>query len=70
MRSFVLGAITGAALALLLAPYSGLETRDAIGDRVHEVAERIRAARRRMLRGSNVPLADDDVEGVFPGAPA
>lgn len=70
MRTFVLGAITGAALALLFAPSSGTETRDAISDRVHEVAERIRAARRRMLRGSGFAVVDDDIEGVFPGAPA
>ena len=71
MRAFVLGAIAGATVALLFAPASGEETRDAIGDRVHEVAERIRAARRRMLRGAGAPLIGDDLEPeVFPGSPA
>ena len=71
MRAFVLGAITGAAVAILFAPAAGPDTRDAIGDRVHEVAERIRAARRRMLRGASAPLTGDDLEPeVFPGSPA
>lgn len=68
---FLLGAVAGAALALLYAPSRGTETRDAIGERVHQVAERIRAARRRMMRGSIDAVANPELEpGVFPGTPA
>jgi hypothetical protein len=71
LGTFVLGAVAGVALALLFAPSSGSETRDAIGDRVHEVAERIRAARRRMMRGTTAAVPNEDFEpGVFAGTPA
>jgi gas vesicle protein len=38
--AFVLGAITGAAVALLMAPASGEETRRAIADKAREGRER------------------------------
>jgi gas vesicle protein len=40
--AFVLGAITGAAVALLMAPASGEETRRKIADRAREGADRAR----------------------------
>lgn len=41
--SFLLGALTGATLALVLAPRSGRETREALGEKLREAAERGRA---------------------------
>ncbi len=38
--SFLLGALSGAALAILFAPRSGRETRELLGDRLRETAER------------------------------
>jgi gas vesicle protein len=38
--AFLLGGITGAALALLYAPRSGRETREMLGDKLREGAER------------------------------
>src|SRR5262252_9367251 len=38
--AFLLGGLTGAALALLYAPRSGKETRDLLGERMRETAER------------------------------
>jgi gas vesicle protein len=40
LLSFLLGGITGAALALLYAPRSGRETREILGERLREGAER------------------------------
>jgi gas vesicle protein len=40
--SFLLGALTGAALAILLAPRSGRETREMLGEKLRETAERSR----------------------------
>ena len=40
--AFLLGGLTGAAVALLYAPRSGKETRDLLGERVRETAERVR----------------------------
>jgi gas vesicle protein len=44
--AFVLGAITGAAVALLLAPTSGEEMRKLIGDRAREGREKAEEATR------------------------
>jgi gas vesicle protein len=44
--AFVLGAVTGAAVALLLAPSSGEETRRVLGDRAREGRERAQEAAR------------------------
>jgi gas vesicle protein len=40
--SFVLGALSGAALAILFAPRSGRETRELLSDKVREATERSR----------------------------
>lgn len=40
--AFVLGAVTGAAVALLMAPASGEETRRKLADRAREGADRAR----------------------------
>ena len=40
--SFVLGALSGAALAILLAPRSGRETRELLSDKMREAADRSR----------------------------
>ncbi len=40
--SFLLGGLTGAVLALLYAPRSGRETREIVGDRIREGAEKSR----------------------------
>lgn len=45
LLSFLLGGLTGAALALLYAPRSGRETREYLGDRLREGAERGRGLR-------------------------
>jgi len=44
--AFVLGAVTGAAVALLMAPVSGEETRRILGDRAREGRERAEEAAR------------------------
>jgi gas vesicle protein len=40
--SFLLGALSGAALAVLFAPRSGRETREILGDKLRETADRSR----------------------------
>ena len=44
MLAFVVGALTGAAVALLFAPASGEETREYLGQRAREKAARAREA--------------------------
>jgi gas vesicle protein len=44
MLAFVVGALTGAAVALLFAPASGEETREYLGQRAREGRERAREA--------------------------
>ena len=44
MLAFVVGALTGAAAALLFAPASGEETREYLGKRAREGAKRAREA--------------------------
>jgi gas vesicle protein len=46
ITAFVLGALTGAAVALLMAPQSGDETRRYLGDRAREGADRASEAAR------------------------
>jgi gas vesicle protein len=46
VAAFLLGAITGAAVALLMAPASGEETRRMIGDRAREGRDRASEAAR------------------------
>lgn len=40
--SFLLGALSGAALAILFAPRSGRETREMLGEKLRETADRSR----------------------------
>jgi gas vesicle protein len=50
--SFLLGGLTGAVLAVLYAPRSGKETREMLGEKIREGAERGRELRdRAMARG-------------------
>jgi gas vesicle protein len=52
MLAFVLGAVTGAAVALLFAPASGEETRDYLGRRARESRDKARdSARDAMEQG-------------------
>jgi len=59
--SFLLGGVTGAALAILYAPRSGKETRDLLGERIRDGAERGRELRERAaLKGREI--LDDAAE--------
>src|SRR5687768_1431681 len=49
LLSFLLGGITGAALALLYAPRTGRETREMLGERLREGAERGRELKEQAL---------------------
>jgi gas vesicle protein len=44
LLAFILGAISGAAVALLYAPASGRETREYLGERANAARERAQAA--------------------------
>lgn len=46
VMAFVLGAVTGAAVALLMAPATGEEMRRTLGDKAREARERADAAAR------------------------
>lgn len=46
MLAFIVGAVTGAAVALLMAPASGEETRRILGERAREGRERAEEAAR------------------------
>jgi len=47
--SFLVGALSGAALAVLFAPRSGRETRELLGEKLRETTERSRRAGERVL---------------------
>jgi gas vesicle protein len=49
MVAFMLGAVTGAAVALLFAPASGEETREYLGERAREGKARVREGREHMI---------------------
>ena len=53
--SFLLGGLAGAALAILFAPRSGKETRDMLGEKMREGAERGREFREKAVsRGREI----------------
>jgi gas vesicle protein len=56
--SFLLGGLTGAALATLFAPRSGEETREMLGERLREGAERGRTLRDRAVTKGREVLDD------------
>jgi gas vesicle protein len=56
--SFLLGALSGAALAVLFAPRSGRETREILGERLRETADRGRRLGEQALEKSR-EVADD-----------
>ena len=47
--SFIVGALSGAALAILFAPRSGRETREILGEKLRETGERGRQAGEKAL---------------------
>jgi gas vesicle protein len=49
MVAFMLGALTGAAVALLFAPASGEETREYLGERAREGKARVREGREHVI---------------------
>ena len=59
--SFLLGGLTGAALAILFAPRSGRETREMLGERLRETTERGRDLRDRVVNRGREIL--DDASG-------
>jgi gas vesicle protein len=54
LLSFLLGGVTGAALALLYAPRSGRETREMLGEKLREGAERGRELKDQALEKGRV----------------
>ena len=61
--AFILGGLTGAALALLYAPRSGQETRDLLAEKVREGEARAREAKERALAKSREVV--DDASGYI-----
>lgn len=59
--SFLLGGLTGAALAILFAPRSGRETREMLGEKLREGADRGREFRDRVATKGR-EMADDAAE--------
>ena len=66
--SFLVGALSGAALAILFAPRSGRETRELLGEKLRETTERGRRI------GEKKPIEqgtrDRRGRGPLPGPPA
>lgn len=61
--AFILGGLTGAALALLYAPRSGQETRDLLAEKVREGEVRAREARERAISKGREVM--DDASGYI-----
>jgi gas vesicle protein len=61
--SFLLGALSGAALAILFAPRSGKETRGMLGERLRETAERGRRLSEQAVEKGRDAL--DDASGAI-----
>jgi gas vesicle protein len=61
--SFLMGGLTGAALAILFAPRSGKETRDMLGEKLREGADRTRELRDRAAAKGR-EIVDDASEYV------
>jgi gas vesicle protein len=61
--AFILGGLTGAALALLYAPRSGQETRDILAEKYREGEARAREAKERALAKSREVV--DDASGYI-----
>jgi gas vesicle protein len=70
--SFMLGGLTGAALAILFAPRSGKETRDLLGERIRDGKEHGRELRDRAASKGREILEDasDYVDRAKEGATA
>jgi len=49
MVAFVIGALTGAAVALLFAPASGEETREFLGEKAREGKAKVREGREHLI---------------------
>lgn len=61
--AFLMGGLTGAALAILFAPRSGKETRDLLGEKIRDGADRTRDLRERAsVKGREI--LDDAAEYV------
>lgn len=58
LLSFLLGALSGAALAILYAPRSGRETREILGEKLRETAERGRRIGEETLEKGRVAAED------------
>ena len=56
--SFMVGALSGAALAILFAPRSGRETREMLGEKLRETADRSRELKDR-LQNRGKEMLDD-----------
>lgn len=54
--SFLLGGLTGAALAILFAPRSGKETRELLGEKIRETADKGREMKERVSSRSREVL--------------
>src|SRR3954469_18755037 len=61
LLAFILGAVSGAAVALLYAPASGRETREYLGDRADEARARGDAADEGGARAADAPARGRDV---------
>jgi len=67
LLSFILGGLTGAALAILFAPRSGRETREILGERIRDGVGQPRVRVEDDVVGREV-VQVDPVDGAVPGA--